>query len=454
MLNRIEEQFLIASIGEKTRAREAWELLISSTEFAEIQNEYLRFLPRIYWNLRSMDNVSYFAQLRGVYRHSWSKNIVGLTQAQILIDGLQNYRILKGFGITLTTGNLGIRSMGDLDLLVSKKSHSRLLQNLNESGFTPIFNVGCISCTKTRWRNDTQTWINTDGLQIDLHVPGAKVPTKLFQHLIETPSNTRYFRGRPFQVPQIEDLIAHSIIHGLNGSKMDFLQSCIDVYELTRLLSIGVSQCNISSKVDIDDANVVYEILKDLAHESMIYPSTNTPVANLNKTSFKDFSLRHIFSHIRNRTYRTRDLVKAGRVSSNIRNSFIYRIWVFSGRLRPLESRVLKHLGGFMKTNSSAYYPAEFLGEVRLKVSALKFKEVVISRRKNSQTCPTRFLVFLDADLAGIMEDEDRVRIRLHESLKQVSEHEISIRKPHRSCLSCSGKILQEEIQIELVEHS
>lgn len=454
MLSPVEEQFLIASIGKKERAIEAWECLTSSKEFGEIQDEYLRFLPRIYWNLRSLDNVRYFAQLRGVYKHSWSKNIVGLAQAQSLINGLQNYRILKGFGITLTTGNLGIRSMGDLDFLVSKKSHTRLIQNLKESGFSPIFNIGCDGCIKTRWKDDAQTWVNSDGMQIDVHVPGAKVPTKLFEHLIKAPSSTRYFRAIPFQIPSIEDLITHSIIHGLNGSKIDLLQSCIDVYELTNLLSKGRNEDNWNAEVDIGEASKVYKILKELAHENMAYPSTNTPPVSLNRTSLNDFSLRHITSHLKNRTYRLRDLIKYGSTSPNIRNSFVYRLWVLTGRLRPLESRVLKHLGGFVKTNSSMYYPVEFLGEVRLRVSELMVKEVVISRRKNSQTSLARFLVFLNADLAGILEDEDRIRISLDNGLKQVSGNEISIRKPHRSCILCSGKILEEQIQIELVKYS
>lgn len=454
MLNKVEEQFLIASIGEQNRAKEAWECLTSSKKFGEIQDEYLRFLPRIYWNLRSLDNVRHFAQLRGVYKHSWSKNIVRLAQAQSLIKGLQNYRILKGFGITLTTGNPGIRSMGDLDILVSKKSHTKLIQNLKESGFAPIFNMGCDVCIKARWIDNAQTWINSEGMQIDVHVPGAKVPTKLFEHLIKAPSSTRYFRGIPFQVPSIEDLITHSIIHGLNGSKIDLLQSCIDVYELTNLLSKRRSDLNSNIEVDIGDSSVVYKILKELAHENMAYPYTNTPLVSLNKTSLNDFSLRHVKSHLRNRTYRLRDLIKAGRTSPNIRNAFVYRVWVLSGRLRPLESRVLKRLGGFVKTNSSAHYSVEFLGEVRLRVSDPEVKEVVISRRKNSQTSLTRFLVFLNADLVGILEDQDRVIIKLDHRLKQVSEHEISIRKPHRSCILCSGKMLEEEIQIELVKNS
>lgn len=451
MLNLIDRQFLIASIGERSFAREAWENLVGTKEFGKIQDEYLRFLARIYWNLHSNKEISHYTQLRGVYKHSWTKNVIGLTHAQKLVEGLHDYRILKGFGVALSTGNLGIRSMGDLDILVSKNAQRTLIRKLEETGFTPVFNVGCTLCTKKEWRIHAQSWINLGGFQIDVHVPGAKTPTKLFEYLIKAPFETRQFREFEFCVPIVEDLITHSVIHGSNGSHLDYLQSCIDVFEMSKMISRDRLQAALASSGMNERVVEILQILADATGEDFGNINLDKTIASLNKTSLHDFSLRHITAHFRTRSHRLRDLMKAGIYTPQIKSNLIYRTWVLFGRLRPIESRVMKYLGGFMKTGRNNGNPMEFLGEVRLRIPSGPTKEVVIKRKTKLSIIQPKFLVFLDSDLVGMLEEGDSLRVEIDNESRNSRDSELSIRKPHRSCIACAERILDEELDIDFI---
>jgi hypothetical protein len=100
----------------------AWEKLLNLVEFEDLNNSILRIAPSIYKNLASNTNVSSYEKLKGSYRYNWAKNSKMFTGIYPVLKNLNqkniNYRLLKGAAINLLHNSIGIRVMGDFDLLI------------------------------------------------------------------------------------------------------------------------------------------------------------------------------------------------------------------------------------------------------------------------------------------------------------------------------------------------
>ena len=121
-LSQENDLALAAAIRLQPDSSLAWEKLLKLVEFEDLNDSILRIAPAIYSNLSSNTNISSYSKLKGSYRYNWAKNSKMFTGIYPVLKNLNqkniNYRLLKGTAMNLLHNSMGIRVMGDFDLLI------------------------------------------------------------------------------------------------------------------------------------------------------------------------------------------------------------------------------------------------------------------------------------------------------------------------------------------------
>ncbi|WP_234734742.1 nucleotidyltransferase domain-containing protein [Tellurirhabdus bombi] len=104
--------------------------------FDTLDYESQRLMPLVYRNLEKT-NDPLIPGLRGIYRHTWIRNQRFMLKAQQVIKTLQTAGIdtiaLKGIALSLRYyGDMGVRLMNDLDVLVPPDKAEKAIQLLQE----------------------------------------------------------------------------------------------------------------------------------------------------------------------------------------------------------------------------------------------------------------------------------------------------------------------------------
>jgi hypothetical protein len=138
------EQLLVlhAALDEPPAALRAWERWRGAVEFDEIDHGSLRLLPLVYRNVGSDafdDEVT--GRLKGAYRLSWSRNQLLFRRAAEAIGVLAGAGIetmvLKGASLALLSyGDIGVRPMDDVDVLVPLPRTAEAIRALNAAGWS------------------------------------------------------------------------------------------------------------------------------------------------------------------------------------------------------------------------------------------------------------------------------------------------------------------------------
>jgi hypothetical protein len=139
------EQLLVlhAALDERTEARRAWERWRILVEFDGVDHGSTRLLPLVYRNLGpdSFD-AEVAGRLKGLYRRSWSHDQLlfkrGAEAIAVLESGGIETLVTKGASLAvLSYGDVGVRPMDDVDVLVPLTRAAEAIEALTAAGWSP-----------------------------------------------------------------------------------------------------------------------------------------------------------------------------------------------------------------------------------------------------------------------------------------------------------------------------
>ena len=135
------ELVLQAALLKDQRAAAAWQPLRSQLDLNRLTLDEHRLLPLLYRNLSSMGvRDERLVQLKGIYLHSWSRNVLILKVMARVLRQLQAAGIptlaLKGAALIATYyEDPGVRPMSDFDVLVPVSARALALDVLERDGW-------------------------------------------------------------------------------------------------------------------------------------------------------------------------------------------------------------------------------------------------------------------------------------------------------------------------------
>jgi len=139
------EQLLIlhAALDSTPAAVSAWQRWREAVEFDDVDHGSTRLLPLVYRNLGSeVFDTEVAGRLKGLYRRSWSHNQLIFKRAAGAIAALEDAGIetlvTKGASLALLSyGDVGVRPMDDVDVLVPIERTMEAIEVLAAAGWTP-----------------------------------------------------------------------------------------------------------------------------------------------------------------------------------------------------------------------------------------------------------------------------------------------------------------------------
>ncbi len=139
------EQLLVlhAALDPAPAAAEAWRRWRETVEFDEVDHGSTRLLPLVYRNLGAdAFDAEVAGRLKGLYRRSWSHNQLIFKRAAEAISALEGAGIqtlvTKGASLALLSyGDVGVRPMDDVDVLVPLARAGEAIEVLGAAGWKP-----------------------------------------------------------------------------------------------------------------------------------------------------------------------------------------------------------------------------------------------------------------------------------------------------------------------------
>lgn len=169
----LQEEILRAAVEPPADAAAAWQRVRGQIDLDDLWDaEVHRLLPLVHGNLRAagVDDPD-LPRLKGLHRRTWYENQVALHRVRPAIELLQGAGIrvlfLKGAPLALLHyGDLGLRPMADVDVLVPWDDAHRALDLLEAAGWADV--GGHDRATLFR-RYHGSGLVHPDGGQLDLH---------------------------------------------------------------------------------------------------------------------------------------------------------------------------------------------------------------------------------------------------------------------------------------------
>ena len=139
------EQLLVlhAALDPAPAAAVAWQRWRGAIEFDDVDHGSTRLLPLVYRNLGAgAFDEEVAGRLKGLYRRSWSHNQLIFKRAAGAIGALEGAGIetlvTKGASLALLSyGDVGVRPMDDVDVLVPLDRATDAIEVLSAAGWTP-----------------------------------------------------------------------------------------------------------------------------------------------------------------------------------------------------------------------------------------------------------------------------------------------------------------------------
>lgn len=441
---------LRAAVSDKQDAIQAWLQLTSQMDFGQFSPEISRIVPGISKNLRGNLELKDFLRLRGVAKRTWSQNQRALNSLSKAAKALQeiDYRVIKGAAILLYVGDLGSRSMGDIDLLISRTNLSRATEALRQVGFTEEFANFCPHREGLTIEPEV-LFIDQDGVQIDLHIAERHSPVRLHQAMLANLEQTIAFRGKLLKVPSPELTLLHALSHGLdNTSPGDYLQSIIDLAALESSTDLELLDKQIHLA---KDSNSTRELLRawqsrDLA--LLIVANAGNKSIRKPRMLLVDLlpMLNKLLANYKSRKIPTSALWQASK-SLGVRRP-IYFFWLKLGKPRLLEELIARSGLGLLP-----FYKQMTTLDCSL-AQEMRFHWATDDRKTDSMTFEgmplvhTSFLLFRDGRLLGSIGGKGELRstVRIPDAAKM---SEYSLRLSKACCAQCASKFGK----IEIVKH-
>jgi hypothetical protein len=210
-----QADLIVAATAKDRRAAAAWQRWQGGGgDLQRLDAASSRLLPLL-WSNRRAANIEAEALmlLKGCYRHSLWMTHRTLAGGVAALDTLEATGIptlvLKGTAILARfPGQVGVRPINDVDILVRRADASRALAALEQDGWRPV--------------NPTQrpigVWhavdlVRTAGERIDLHWSATVVPGD--DRAIWREAQSGHVAGRPVKVPSATAQLLVTCVHGL-----------------------------------------------------------------------------------------------------------------------------------------------------------------------------------------------------------------------------------------------
>jgi hypothetical protein len=167
------EQLLVlhAALDPAPAAAAAWQRWREVVEFDDVDHGSTRLLPLVYRNLGAKAfDAEVAGRLKGLYRRSWSHNQLIFKRAAEAIAVLEREGIetlvTKGASLALLSyGDVGVRPMDDVDVLVPIERTAAAIEALSGAGWSPAHEEP-LDWTEVHHSLD---FASTDSGHVDLH---------------------------------------------------------------------------------------------------------------------------------------------------------------------------------------------------------------------------------------------------------------------------------------------
>src|SRR5438128_10387673 len=161
----------IAALSGPEPALAAWRAWSAEADPWEVDPASSWWLPLVWWNLTDapIESAERTA-LRAEYRQAWIRNqhilaIVTPLLEALHLEGIQTL-LLKGAALAVTSyERIGVRPIGDVDVLVRPEAAPAARQVLERHGWVPIRHVAASSLPIRH----SLGYTDADGVDLDLH---------------------------------------------------------------------------------------------------------------------------------------------------------------------------------------------------------------------------------------------------------------------------------------------
>jgi len=450
---------ILSAIGEKRLALWAWAELNRKWKIEELDHRSLRFLPAVYANI-GLGDPQFSHKVRGKFRYNFVKNALRLKAIKPALVELDRenvgYRVLKGFAIALSNGQLGMRIMGDLDLVVQEVDLRKTLDILSKNGFSDKFSNGCRNF-RLRKTLAKYTLIDSTGVEVDLHVAEYAFPSLLFKAMFRRAQVWVQWEDVRICLPSNKNLKQHAVIHGIQAvSDVDRLQSLVDVSTLAKL------ECRVESpkwwllglgfKIELSRLPKFYSRTTKTRIWSYFEQTYFALLYGLNRVV--SYGLIRTSRSGKGRTYKSHQAWPRWR-------RILYFVWRLFESRSLIERSFISSIGGFLSkpretvSSSKAYLlseetapftviqtPYDYRFRCRLERSIAK---VDIHFRSESFLL-RNYEVFCNGKILGTTNGTSSLGVTSFSTMRNL---EVSIRNPLHSCEECFVSLNDLEVRFE-----
>jgi len=234
-----QELLLQAALWPGDEAVAAWSEWNARVDLVQdhLDEGSFRLLPLIYRNLEPLRlGGPSMLKLKGIYRHSWAKNINLFAETQRVLQTLNatgiDTIVLKGVALSLLYyRDRGVRPMSDMDILVPTADAEAALKCLGLEGWRK-FDMREDGDLRYRW---AATLLNRAEQQLDLHWHA------LHECVYPDADDDFWREAVPFEMPGIStkalnpaDNLLHVIIHGIEYNPMSPIRWVADAAVIIR----------------------------------------------------------------------------------------------------------------------------------------------------------------------------------------------------------------------------
>ncbi len=401
---------LRAAVLPRADASTAWITLLSRTPWMELSGPVQRCLAAIAVNLGCQSRtqagtgteVPHSARLAGVYRSTWSVNVLRIRALEPVLAAFDeraiDYRVLKGTAICALADRWGTRRMGDMDLAVEAAHAAASVRILRNAGFSPRFFRRITDADPP----SASCWEGPDGQILDLHIGRAgRKRGDVIDAMFASPAMRIDSQGRSWPTPSREVMAVHAASHARTGAAAsDHIQAVLDL----ALILPGTDPVTLEATARTCGASAalarLQQELADTTGEPMriVRPHRAEPlISRIEHLAGAAVRLPQVLSE---RASECPEITGA-----NVRSG-AYRLWRRSGDLRPIERAVFQTFGGFLHEGS--------LDTARDRRRRIEVPPVLWGRMVEVRvTCadPYARLLFVDGVSQGVLNRAAKIRL-------------------------------------------
>jgi len=341
--NQVARLGVMAAVSSPTIGLKSWLALLEAVPFDDLPNSVIRLLPRIYWNLRGLEQVPEKNRIRGGYKLNWARNAQLQSAFNDLWQQLKRssipFQVVKGVAVGATTGLVGARVMGDIDLVVKTSDVTRVRRTLETLGYSLRDNVTPSSI------HGAGAYFDGKRNVIDVHTWEDR-PLWLSQYSGELVTHEWKQSTVTTFPPQV--LAAHALGHGsLSTAESDISQALVDFSDLRRLCDTHKLLGAIRQSAQENNLEEMLQELDECLLESEAFLESarwlsSKAARNRNRSSVKHFLRRLLLlpATLWRRRLSPKELILLARLTIIRPSLLLYSVWSTFGRLQVVERAI------------------------------------------------------------------------------------------------------------------